>query len=181
MSSHSTFTPLARSERLVIQPVDDELLVYDLEADRAHCLNATSAFIWQSCDGARTVVEIADMTAKRFGGADAAGAVEYALGLMAERRLLVDSPVPFDKPKASSRREMIRKLGTGAAIAIPVISSVLAPTHAYASASCSCLSNASCLGGRPDCPPGATVCNPVGTCVPANITVTVPAANPTPR
>lgn len=181
MNSHSSFTPLARSERLVIQPVGDELLVYDLEADRAHCLNQTSAFIWQSCDGTRTIDEIANMTAGRFGGKDAAAAVDYALGLMVERRLLVNSAVPFDRPKASSRREMIRNLGAAAAIAIPVISSVLAPTHAYASASCFCLTNASCAGGRPDCPPGATVCNPVGTCVPANITVTVPAANATSR
>jgi hypothetical protein len=32
--------PLARKEGLVIQELPDEVLVYDLDRDRAHCLNA---------------------------------------------------------------------------------------------------------------------------------------------
>ena len=48
--------PLARREGLVIRELADEVLVYDLDRDRAHCLNQTAAFIWQCCDG-RTSTE----------------------------------------------------------------------------------------------------------------------------
>ncbi|PYS79821.1 MAG: hypothetical protein DMF70_12375, partial [Acidobacteria bacterium] len=51
--------PLARKEGLVIQELPDEVLVYDLDRDRAHCLNETAAFVWQRCDGRTSTVEIA--------------------------------------------------------------------------------------------------------------------------
>ena len=51
--------PIARKQGLVIQDLPDEVLVYDLDRDRAHCLNTTAAFVWQHCDGKSTVGEIA--------------------------------------------------------------------------------------------------------------------------
>src|SRR4051794_25272966 len=43
--------PIARSEDLVIEEVGDELLVYDLSNDGAHCLGAAAARVWRACDG----------------------------------------------------------------------------------------------------------------------------------
>ncbi|MDQ2746969.1 MAG: PqqD family protein [Acidobacteriota bacterium] len=51
--------PVARREGLVIQEMPEEVLVYDLATDKAHCLNQTAAFVWKSCDGAHTVQDIA--------------------------------------------------------------------------------------------------------------------------
>jgi hypothetical protein len=45
---------LARSEDLVVEELDQELLVYDLAANRAHCLSATAARVWRACDGFTT-------------------------------------------------------------------------------------------------------------------------------
>lgn len=43
--NNSQQRPLARSEGLVIQEMPDEVLVYDLETNKAHCLNETAAFV----------------------------------------------------------------------------------------------------------------------------------------
>ena len=43
--------PRARTDDLVIEEVDDELLVYDSTNKRGHCLSATAARVWRACDG----------------------------------------------------------------------------------------------------------------------------------
>src|ERR1700674_5130626 len=58
--------PLARKAGLVIQELPDEVLVYDLERDRAHCLNQTAAFVWQRCDGKNTTQQIARTLGRQF-------------------------------------------------------------------------------------------------------------------
>src|SRR3954463_11534640 len=50
-----TVKPLARSENLVIEELGDELLIYDLNANRAHSLGASAARVWRACDGNTTV------------------------------------------------------------------------------------------------------------------------------
>ena len=51
--------PRARQASLIIKEVDDETLIYDLETDKAHCLNSTASRVWKSCDGRTSVAEIA--------------------------------------------------------------------------------------------------------------------------
>src|SRR3712207_453692 len=51
--------PKARSRNLVIKKLADEVLVYDLETDKAHCLNPSCASVWNHCDGRKTAPEIA--------------------------------------------------------------------------------------------------------------------------
>lgn len=55
----TTDVPLARTKGLVIEKLDDELLVYDLDVDRAHCLDATAARVWHACDGKTIAAVIA--------------------------------------------------------------------------------------------------------------------------
>ncbi len=54
-----SFLPNARREDLVIREMPQELLVYDLGSDKAHCLNRTVAAVWKHCDGKTTVDEAA--------------------------------------------------------------------------------------------------------------------------
>ena len=46
--------PQARRSGLIIQEVDSEILIYDQETDKAHCLNPTAAKVWNYCDGETT-------------------------------------------------------------------------------------------------------------------------------
>ena len=57
--------PRARKERLIVHHLPDELLIYDLDRDRAHCLNETAAFVWQKCDGQKSLPEIAQALRRR--------------------------------------------------------------------------------------------------------------------
>ena len=58
--------PVARKQGLVVQEMPDEVLIYDLDTNKAHCLNQTAAFVWKSCDGKNTVERIAGMLEKEF-------------------------------------------------------------------------------------------------------------------
>ena len=59
--------PIARKNDLVTQEVPDELLVYDLVNNKAHCLNQTAAAVWKSCDGTRSVSDLAQMVSGESG------------------------------------------------------------------------------------------------------------------
>ncbi len=43
--------PRARTDDLVIEEFEDEVLIYDSTSKRAHCLGATAASVWRACDG----------------------------------------------------------------------------------------------------------------------------------
>jgi hypothetical protein len=55
----TTRKPLARSDDLVIEELEDELLVYDKTNTRAHCLGATAARVWRASDGETDVDDLA--------------------------------------------------------------------------------------------------------------------------
>ena len=41
--------PKSRTDNLVVQEMNDEVLVYDLDSNKAVCLNETAAIVWKSC------------------------------------------------------------------------------------------------------------------------------------
>src|SRR5688572_270515 len=51
----SEHRPLARKEGLLIERLPDEVLVYDLDRKKAHCLNGSAALIWNNCDGKTSI------------------------------------------------------------------------------------------------------------------------------
>lgn len=59
--------PISRQKRLVIQELPDEVLIYDLDRDKAHCLNQAAAFVWRQCDGRTTVAEALARFEDEFG------------------------------------------------------------------------------------------------------------------
>src|ERR1700730_7842010 len=83
-------TPQRRNDRLVVEELAEETLVYDLDRHRAHCLNKTAAAVWRNCDGKRTIAELAAMLpreSKESGGEDV---VLLALNQLQKRHLLLD-------------------------------------------------------------------------------------------
>ena len=51
--------PRRRKKGLAVQKLAKEVLVYDLERHRAHCLNEAAALVWRQCDGETSVSDIA--------------------------------------------------------------------------------------------------------------------------
>jgi len=141
----SAFVP--KRKDAIVRQLCDELLVYDKATNKAHCLNESAAEIWNLCDGKRTVAEIVPLLKKK---AKAPTDVLWMALLKLEKAGLLQNNVPLSGPVCTlSRREASRRVGaTAAALAVPVIASILVP-KAEAAVSCST------LGG---------VCNPRPCC-----------------
>lgn len=156
--------PIARKTGLVVQEVPDEVLVYDLESNKAHCLNSTAAMVWRSCDGNNSVAEIAKLVTSQAGGKVSEDFVWLAIDQLSENKLLEkDVSVNFH---GQSRREAIKKIGLASVIAVPVIASLVAPQSALAAVSCSCNTPSSCGNSPNRICPSTTNCNGAALCAP---------------
>lgn len=147
-------SPLARSQGLVIEELNDELLVYDLEADRAHSLSPAAARVWQRCDGETAI-----------GGLSAeldldAETVSRALEELTTCGLLETATSGTTAASGTTRREMgVRVAKVGAAVATaPLIISVVAPTPAMAVTLQQCLAQTTEAG---NC---GNECHQIGCC-----------------
>lgn len=130
--------PKAKYKNIVVQQANKDLLLYDLISNKAFCLNETSAFIWQLCDGKNSVENISRQLSKHFNANLDENFVWLAIeqfkrdGLLDEKMLI---EIDFG---GLSRRQVIKKVGLATMIALPLISSVVAPNAAM-SQSVSCI------------------------------------------
>ena len=141
--------PEARTDGLVIQALADEVLVYDLQRHRAHCLNQTAAWVWKHCDGRATVADIARGLQAELKTPVHEGIVWLALGQLERDHLLKGR---ISRPPAMaglSRRELVGQLGLVAAIALPLVTSIVSPTPARAASCADCTSG---TNRKPGCP-----------------------------
>ena len=140
--------PRRRKKGLAVQNLANEVLVYDLERHRAHCLNEAAALVWRQCDGETSVSEMTRMLKEKLDVPADPELVRYALDRLAKAHLLESSPAPAKY----SRRDFIarlKKLGLAASVALPVVSSIVSPTPAHAM---SCVPAGNC-GVAGDCTP----------------------------
>jgi hypothetical protein len=149
MSNHNSSLPRARKEGLVVRELTDEVLVYDLERDKAHCLDFTSALVWKRCDGQTPVKEIAGSLEGQCETPVSEDMVWLALRQLQRSHLLEECVVRPAGTKRASRRQMMRNMSL-AALLLPAIISITAPM-AWAQGSCagigqSCTSAPCCPG-----------------------------------
>jgi hypothetical protein len=144
-------TPRARSKGLVIKKLPEEVLVYDLETNQAHCLNQAAALVWSHCDGRKSVEEIARLLDAQKAGTFTEEVVWLALAQLDRFSLLEERIELPDAVARLSRRELARRLGLATVAALPFILSVVAPEAASA-ATCravgsACTTNVQCCSG----------------------------------
>jgi hypothetical protein len=148
--------PSARKDGLVVQTLGSEVLVYDTERHKAHSLNANAALIWGHCDGKRTLNDLtallkAENSERNLNVDQSRDLVLVALDQLEDADLL---ETKFDLSagfKRMSRRQLMKAAGVAALVAIPVVSSIVAPTAAHA-ATClpsgaGCTTSAQCCSG----------------------------------
>jgi hypothetical protein len=156
--------PTARKSGLVVQEVPDEVLIFDLESKKAHCLNLTAATVWKSCDGKTSIQEIASILEKQSGKGVTDDLVWLAIDQLDENRLL-EGNVP-SRFSGQSRREVIKKIGLASMIAIPVVASLVAPKNAMANVSCICFSGDDCTFPGFETCTSRNCCNAASICAP---------------
>jgi hypothetical protein len=149
--------PQARRSGLIIQEVDSEILIYDQETNKAHCLNQTAAKVWNYCDGETTVADACSALSHDLETPVDEKLVWYAVDQFSKDNLLEkEIELPAFILPGMTRRQMVRTLGLAAVVAVPLVTSIVAPTPAQA---------ATCLPPTAACTADAQCCS--GSCVPA--------------
>ncbi len=120
--------PKARTKGVLVQEVGDELVVYDTERKEAHRLSPSAALVWRKADGTRSLEQLSSLVGEELGvpGDEVA---QLALDELSRGNLL-----DYGVTVQVSRRAAMRKLAAAgvAALLIPSVSSVAAPTAAMA-------------------------------------------------
>jgi hypothetical protein len=150
--------PVARNADLLTEELDDELLVYDQNQDVACRLNRTAALVWRNANGERSISDLVEVLRAEVGDLADEDLVLVTLDRLNEQGLIESGFVRRDADTARlSRRRFIRRVGVvgSAALALPVVQSIVAPSLAAArQTSCD-----PCT-----CPCGCSSCIPCGTC-----------------
>jgi hypothetical protein len=141
----SPLKPNAKFDNLVVQEFSDEILIYNLENNKAYSLNQTSKLVWENCDGTKDAGQIANAIAKNLKQEVPDDLVWIALDNLKNEGLINfegDSKSVF---AGFSRRDAIKRVGLATMVALPLMVSITAPSPAHAQsgvASCtSCVVN----------------------------------------
>ncbi len=120
----------ARREALIIKDLGDDLVVYDERADCAHELNGAAAAVWRRCDGRTDLDEIASQLPAELGLPADEEIVTLAITELSRAGLLETS----GSVQHVSRRQVIGRLSltAAAALMLPLVSTIVAPTPAMA-------------------------------------------------
>jgi hypothetical protein len=157
--------PRARSSRLVLRDLGDELLVYDLERHKAYCLNRVARQVFRHCDGDTRIQDMAVPIGDALGMRVDEQSVRLGL-LRLEKAHLLEHPVGL--ALRASRREVLRNLGRAAMVVVPLVTAISVPTSAQAQASGVCPTLGAPCRSTADCGnPSQCKCNPAGFCGPA--------------
>jgi hypothetical protein len=127
--------PLARNEDVLIERLDTDVVVYDQRRDVAYRLNQTAALVWEYADGERTVADLAALLEAEIGDVADEDLVLVSLDQLYDHGLIDSGYDGCDAKEADvTRRRFIRRAGVvgTAALALPVIQSIVAPTPAAA-------------------------------------------------
>lgn len=154
--------PQARRTGLIIQEVDSEILIYDQNTNKAHCLNQTAAKVWKYCDGETTLAEACKALSCDLDTPVDEKLVWYAVDQFSKDNLLekgIEQPAFIIA--GMNRRQMVRTLGLAAVIAVPLVTSIIAPTPAQAA---TCMPPGQPCGTAAQCCSGLCTGAPAGTC-----------------
>jgi len=146
--------PQARRSGLIVQEVDSEILIYDQETNKAHCLNQTAAKVWNYCDGETTLADACSALSRDLETPIDEKLIWYAVDQFSKDNLLEKGfKLPAFIIPGMNRRQMVRTLGLAAVVAVPLVTSIVAPTPVQA---------ATCLPPGQPCTSSAQCCT--GTC-----------------
>ena len=142
--------PEARKEGLVVQELSGEVLVFDRARNKAHCLNSTAALVWGYCDGKMSVTQIARAIEGKINAPVDEDVIWLGVEQLSKTHLLQERAALPGHKSGLSRREVMKRIGVAAAVALPVVTSIMAPTAAQA---------ANCIASGQPCTTGAQCCS----------------------
>ncbi len=143
------YRPTARTEHLVRERIDDELVIYDQVNHVAHCLSHDAVLVWEQCEGRLTETEIAHQLTLSL------EVVQRAIAALEERGLLEDGAAAsgYSRRQAAIR---IARIG-GAALAGPLVYSIDVGSAAAAASHLAAGCPITACTGVTSCPGSGTI------------------------
>lgn len=157
--------PLSRKSNIVVQETGSEVLIYDLGNSKAFCLNETSALVWQACDGDKSITEITEFVGKKLNSKATEDLVWLAIDQLNKDGLIENGNELSSPFQGMARREVIKRVGLGTMLMLPVVAGMVTPVSAQALSCqidpCTCqtavpLNTLNCVSLQ--CAPAATGC-----------------------
>ena len=105
------------------------------------CLNQTAALVWKYCDGKGDISEITGKLEKELGASVNEELVLFAVSELNEKGLIENGEGISDGFEGLSRREIVKKIGFASLVALPIVSSIVAPKAASAQTQGLCVTN----------------------------------------
>ena len=116
--------PLARKSDIVAENLPEEVVLYDKTNNKVHCLNKTAAAIWESCDGTRTVEDLAQVVEAKLGAPTDRKLVLLALEELEKADLMEAGSSVVPDAGLTSRREAVGKIAmAGSALVATIVAS----------------------------------------------------------
>ena len=122
-----------RQSGLLSEDMHGERVIYDNGNKKVHHLNPTMTWVWDHCDGSRTIDELIAALHSDTGCDDARGLITSGLKQLGEANLL--EPGSVDLTALEVQRSTVSRRGAviaGVSMAVPMMTSILAPTPAAA-------------------------------------------------
>jgi hypothetical protein len=120
--------PRAQRAGLLVQPVGDQIVVYDQLRQRLHVLSRTAALVWSHCDGQHAVADLVEAVSRELNAPADESVVELALEQLDDARLLEDRLARAPGTDDLSRRQMLQWAASLAiGVLVPSITSCGSP------------------------------------------------------
>jgi hypothetical protein len=127
--------PFLRTENLVVKELPSELLIYDLEENKAFCLNETARLVMDECDGTQTIDEAIKSLNHKLNAKMSEEMVWMVIEQFKKSNLLKDDyQVPIETTKVTRRKILHSAAALG--ITLPIITSLVAPVAAQVQSGC---------------------------------------------
>jgi hypothetical protein len=148
---------------LIVRQIAGEVIVYDCDLHRAHCLNRAAGIVFRHCDGETDIEELAQLLRAETGAPADEGSARLAVDELGKAGLL-DGPPGDRGSRSGSRRQLLRQASLVSAALLPLVSTLTVPAAAQTAATCV----ASCAGEPAGQPCGlgcAFTCDGSGSCI----------------
>ena len=118
------------SDKRLVQEFDNEVVVYDQNNHKVYHLNAAAAAAWELCEDCDSISELTQQLAGKTGLPADDQVTRLALSELREAKL-IEGSLDDRVEHVISRRQLTQSLGR-AAIALPAVAAMVAPTAAMA-------------------------------------------------
>ena len=122
--------PLARKSDIFVENLPEEAVLYDKTNNKVHCLNKAAAAIWDSCDGTRTVDDLAHIAGTKLGAPSDRKVVLRALAELEKAGLMEAGNFVVPDAGLASRREAVGKIALAGTALVATIIAAAPEAHA---------------------------------------------------